>query len=419
MGRLRKLIAGALVVGATVALGACGAAKKAGPGTRTGGEGVVDIYSSLPLTGRSAREGVALLDGIKLALAQAGGRAGGLTVNYISLNDATAAAGGWDPARTAAAARRAASDPRAVYYIGELDSAASKVSIPILNQAGIPQVSPTNAYAGLTVAIPGVTAPGEPQKYFPTGQRTYLRIMPTDIVQAAADLQAMKQAGCARVAVAADGEPYGTGLATLLKLESASYGIDVAGAIGIDPEAPSVRSSAARIKRIAADCFEFAGTVSGAAVQITKDLHAALPNARIFGPDRMCTSSWTSALPTSIDAKIECTRPTLELTAYPGGRAFLAAYRARFGVFRPNPYAIYGYEAMKLGLDTIASLGPDGEVKTDVLKALLALRDRHSVLGTYGFDKNGDTTLRSYGLYRVGANGDPVFHETLTPMKVR
>jgi branched-chain amino acid transport system substrate-binding protein len=70
---------------------------------------------------------------------------------------------------------------------------------------------------------------------------------------------------------------------------------------------------------------------------------------------------------------------------------------------------------MKLGLDTIASLGPEGNNKLAVLKALFALRGRNSVLGTYGFDRNGDTTLKSYGLYRVNGAGDPVFWKTLTP----
>ena len=52
-----------------------------------------------------------------------------------------------------------------------------------------------------------------------------------------------------------------------------------------------------------------------------------------------------------------------------------------------------------------------------MLKALFATKDRQSVLGTYGFDANGDTTLKSYGLYKVGSNGEPVFFKTLTPTK--
>src|SRR5579884_4566003 len=141
----------------------------------------------------------------------------------------------------------------------------------------------------------------------------------------------------------------------------------------------------------------FAGIVSNGGVQITKDVHSAIPTAKIFGPDGMCTSSWTNAkdggVPASIDPLIECTVATQDLSAYPGGKQFLAAYKAKYGPTPPDPYAIYGYEAMKLGLDTIASLGSNGNNKADVLKALFAITARHSVLGTYGFDKNGDTTL--------------------------
>ena len=76
-------------------------------------------------------------------------------MNYQSLDDSTAAAGKWDPGQTAANARKAASDSKAVYYIGEFNSGASEVSIPILNEAGIPQVSPANTYVGLTTNLPG------------------------------------------------------------------------------------------------------------------------------------------------------------------------------------------------------------------------------------------------------------------------
>jgi branched-chain amino acid transport system substrate-binding protein len=70
---------------------------------------------------------------------------------------------------------------------------------------------------------------------------------------------------------------------------------------------------------------------------------------------------------------------------------------------------------MKLGLDTIKGLGDQGSDKAAVLKALLATKDRKSVLGTYGFDQNGDTTLKSYGLYKVGSDHNPEFLKTLTP----
>jgi branched-chain amino acid transport system substrate-binding protein len=161
--------------------------------------------------------------------------------------------------------------------------------------------------------------------------------------------------------------------------------------------------------------------VSNGAVQIAKDVNAALPNAKIFGGDGVCTDSYTAAskggVPAAIAPKIECTVATQNLTAYPGGQTFLSAYKAKYGVSNPDPYAIYGYEVAKLGLDTVASLGAKGNDKAAVRDALFAVTNRQSVLGTYGFNKDGDTTLKAYGLYKVGSNGEPVFLKTITPSK--
>jgi branched-chain amino acid transport system substrate-binding protein len=372
------------------------------------------------MQGSSNVQTIPMVNGMKLALAQAGGKAGKFTVNFTALDDSTAAAGKWDPAQTAANARKVAADPKAVYYIGEFNSGASEISIPILNQAGIPQVSPANTYVGLTTNLPG-SAPGEPQKYYPTGKRTYLRIVPIDSIQGAADLLSMKQAGCTKVAIANDKEAYGAGLAQLIELEKAEYGVTVVSNTGIDPTASNFRSYAQTIKSEGANCFFFSGIVSNSGVQIVKDVNAAIPTAKIFGPDGVCTTAWTQAsqggVPASIDPLMECTVATQDLAAYPGGKAFLAAYKAKYGSADLDPYAIYGYEAMKLGLDTIASLGANGDNKADVLKALFAIKDRQSVIGTYGFDANGDTTLRSYGLYSADKSGDLVFKQTLTPTK--
>ena len=73
---------------------------------------------------------------------------------------------------------------------------------------------------------------------------------------------------------------------------------------------------------------------------------------------------------------------------------------------------------MKLGLSTIAGLGANGDSKSAVLSALFATSNRHSVLGTYSFNKDGDTTLKSIGLYKVGASGNPTFWRTITPARV-
>ena len=201
------------------------------------------------------------------------------------------------------------------------------------------------------------------------------------------------------------------------------YGVTIVSNTGIDPTAANFRSYASTIASQGANCFFFAGIVSNGAVQITKDVNAALPTAKIFGGDGVCTSSLhrrpsQGGVPASLDKLIECTVATQNLNAYPGGKDVPVRVQGRVRQRRdPDPYAIYGYAAMQLGLKTIASLGANGDNKADVLKALFATKDTSSVLGTFGFNKDGDTTLKSYGVYKVGTNGVPVFYETVTPTK--
>jgi branched-chain amino acid transport system substrate-binding protein len=76
----------------------------------------------------------------------------------------------------------------------------------------------------------------------------------------------------------------------------------------------------------------------------------------------------------------------------------------------PDPYAIYGYEAMRLALDAIQR-SQTGE-NADVLKALFATKDRQGVLGTYSIDENGDTTLLDRSLQAV-KNGQLTFVKTV------
>jgi branched-chain amino acid transport system substrate-binding protein len=384
--------------------------------TSGGGGGTVDVYSSLPLQGASKDQTAAMVQGIRLALDQAGGKAGDTTVNYQSLDDSTAQAGNWDPGQVAQNARKVAQDDKAVYYIGEFNSGASAISIPILNQAGIPQVSPANTYVGLTTNEPG-SAAGEPDKYYPTGKRTYLRIVPRDTIQAAALLARMKNDGCKKVALANDKDTYGQGLAKLIELQAPDAGVALTKDVGIDKTASNFRSVASQFKADGADCFLFGGVTANGAVQLYKDVGAALPNAKLYGPDGVCESGFTNpakkGIPAALGKKFVCSVATLDLNSYPGGKEFIDAFKAKYGNANPDPYAIYGFEAMNLGLDTIKGLGDKGTDKAAVLDALFATKDRQSALGTYSFDENGDTTLTDYGIYKVGDDGNPAFESAV------
>ena len=414
-----KMTAGCLVLALALGAAACGSSDDNGGGsTASAGSasGTVDVYSSLPLQGASKDQTNAMVKGMQLALGQANNKAGNVTVDYKSLDDSTAQAGTWDPQQTASNARKAAQDKKAVAYIGEFNSGASAISIPILNQIGMPQLSPANTGVGLTTSDPGSTK-GEPNKYYPTGKRTYARIVPSDTIQSAALITQMKTDGCTKVAVANDKEVYGAGLASLLQIKGKALGVNVVSNTPIQKDSPNFRSYAQKIKGEGAECFIFSGVTANGAIQINKDVAAALPNAKLYGPDGTCESGFTNpakkGIPADIGKRFKCTVATLNLTSYPGGRDFLAAYKAKYGDAHPDPYAIYGYEAMRLVLDTIKAAGSAGTTKEGVLAQLFKTKDRQSVLGTYSIDKNGDTTLTDYGLYKVGSDGNPTYVSTI------
>ncbi len=305
--------------------------------------------------------------------------------------------------------------PKAVYYIGEFNSGASEVSIPILNQAGIPQVSPANTYVGLTTNEPG-SAPGEPQKYYPTGKRTYLRIVPRDTIQAAAGLADDEAGRLHEGRRRQRQDAYGAGLADAARAGEGQVRVDGHRQHGLDPDLAELPRLRLDDQGPGCGLLLLRGIVSTGEVQMIKDVNAALPNAKIFGGDGICSGGVHQPGEGRLPGEHRAADPVHGRDPGPhrairAAGQFLAAYKAKYGASSPDPYAIYGYEAMKLGLDTIAELGPKGNDKAAVLAALFAIKARHSVLGTYGFDSNGDTTLKSYGLYKVGTGRQPAVRQ--------
>ena len=363
----------------------------------------VTVYSSLPLQGAQRPQTTDMVKGIELALEQVGGKAGDITVEYRSLDDSTAQAGSWTPEAVSANARKAAQDDSTGVYIGEFNSGGSAVSIPILNEAGVPQISPANTAVGLTTDEPGAE-PGEPDKYYPSGERTYARIVPKDTIQGAALATLMKEEGCAKVQLLNDKEVYGAGLSRNIENSAKEQGLEIVSNEAIDKNAANYRSLASKAKGAGADCMVYSGITANNAVQIYKDFAAALPDAKLYGPDGVAETGFSDpkegGIPADVAARVKVTVATLSPDEYPEqGRRFFTDFEQKYGVKNPDPYAIYGYEAMRLALDAIERSGTGK--KEDVLKAIFETKDRESVLGTYSIDENGDTSLTDYGIYSI------------------
>ena len=401
---------------ALAGLAACGDDDDADEEPTGSGADSVNVYSSLPLQGAQRLQTLAMVNGIKLALEQRDGKAGRITVKYTSLDDSTAQAGTWTPEATQANARRVAQDDSAIAYIGEFNSGASAISIPLLNEVPIAQISPANTAVGLTSDEPGADE-GEPDKYYPSGERHYLRIVPKDTIQGAALATVMSEDGCRTAGILHDKEVYGAGLARNIESSAKELGLRVAANEGIDPKAPNFRSLASALESMGVDCFVFAGVTPNGAVQLFKDVSAALPDAKLYGPDGVSNPEFFVAdeggIPADVAAKVKVTVATLSPDQYPPeGRRFFEDYMETYGVSSVDPYAIYGYEAMTLVLDTCERLGPDCSDRQAMIDALFQTRGRESVLGTYDIDENGDTTITDYGVYTI-KDGELVFDQTI------
>jgi branched-chain amino acid transport system substrate-binding protein len=380
---------------------ACGSDNKSSGGSTAAGT-TLTIYSSLPLQGTSRGQSEAVINGEKLALEDVGSKVGKYTIKYVSLDDSTPQNPGTaDEAQTAQNARQAVRDKATIFYLGEFNSGGTKVSLPILNKANIPQISPSNTYIGLTTNEPG-SEPGEPQKYYPTGNRTYARVVPRDKIQGAALATVMKEDGCKTATLWNDKSTYGAGLARNIKQSAQGAGVKIENEQGTDKNAPNYRSIASKIT---SDCFVFAGVTGENGVQVYKDVAAAAPNAKLYGPDGVAEEAFTNpkkgGIPSSIAKRVKITVATLGVKDLPSAAATLDKYKQKYNVQTVDPYGIYGYETMALALDALKRAGDQASDRTAVLKALFATQDRQSVLGTYSIDKNGDTSLTDYGLYEI------------------
>ena len=411
------LVVACLVVPAVV-VSACGDSGSGGSG---GGGSVsgknLTIYSSLPLQGTSRDQSLAVINGEKLALDKVSNKVGDFKIKYVSLDDSTAQNPGTaDESQTQQNARKAIRDKTTIFYLGEFNSGGTKVSLPILNKGGIPQISPSNTYVGLTTDEPG-SEPGEPDKYYPTKKRTYARVVPRDKIQGAALATVMKEDGCKTVDIWNDKTTYGAGIAKNIELSVKSQGMTVGNKAGTDRNSPNYKSAASNVK---GDCFIWGGVTGENGVQVYKDVAAANPTAKLYGPDGVAEQAFTDpkkgGIPADVGARLKITVATLGVKDLPSASGVLDSFKQKYGVSTVDPYAIYGYETMALALDVLKRAGAKAGDRAAVVKELFNTKGRQGVIGTYDIDKNGDTTLTDYGLYTV-KGGLPTYEKKIVAAK--
>jgi branched-chain amino acid transport system substrate-binding protein len=393
--RARWLCLAALAAAPGVA--GCGGVGVSGASEATGNQ--LAIYSSLPLQGPAAAISQQIVNAERLALADAGGHVGALKVGYVSLDDSSLTTGRLDPGLTATDAKMAAQDASTIAYLGEFNSAATAVSLPLINAAGILQVSPASPYVGLTSSLNA--GQDEPQRFYPSGRRTFGRLQPGDPAQAAAQAQLMKALGVGRVYVLDDQDPFEIPLAQIVAADAEREGIAVVAHDSVATTAGATfTGEVEKIVQSGAQAVFIAGGAGPGMVALWRQLHNADPRLLLLGSSGMVSESFASEIGAA-SGSTYLTTPVLAPDRYPRSAArVLEHYRRHFGG-EPGPYALYGYEAMSVVLDAIRRAGSRANDRQAVIDRFFSVRNRDSVLGRYSIEANGETTLSRYGVDRV------------------
>lgn len=327
-------------------------------GDASGVEGPVTVYVSLPLTGPASGAGRDASDGARLALEQAGREAGGLEVRARFLDDARGRV--WDPVAVGENARRAVQDTSTAAYIGELDSGPTRASLPITNEAGIPQVSPGAGAVDLTA--PALGYPDSPDRYQPSGEASFARVIPSDAVVATGAIKWLTEHGYTSVAEAPGArDPWAALVVDAFESEARNEGLEIRSPQG--PGSGDAGKGTLRLTEAPGEPFLLIDTATG-----------------------------TIGFSPALEAR----------SLPPRGRRMARDFAGRYGR-EPGPFAAYGYEAMAAVLAALGGRSRDADnFRTAVRDALFEVERPDSVLGAYSLTEVGDTTLCRIQVYEEG-----------------
>ena len=440
----RRLTLGAVaaiaVILALVAAG-CGGSKKSSSTTTSGGGGTGGggsatalpasacspiyyegsgkpqyiIASDLPLQGSGRTQTVQMTEAIKFILKQHNFKAGKYTIGYQSCDDSTAQAGKWASEKCSSNGNAYANNKSVIGVIGTFNSGCAEIEIPILNRAPdgpVGMISPANTYVGLTHSGPG-TAAGEPNKYYPSGKRNYIRIVAADDFQGAADALHTQQLGLKKIYILNDKQAYGLGVATDYRNSLKKLGIPIAGFSAWNSKASSYTGLATQIKQSGADAVFIGGLICENGGKLIKDLSSVLGNnVQLLAPDGFTPISAVVSGAGNASEGIYVSvagEPNEKLGAK--GKAFVKDFGATQSAGNVDPYSAYAAQSAEVLLNAIAN--SDG-TRAGVAAQLLKTKVTDGILGSFSIDANGDTNANPVTIYQI-KGGKQTTYKTITP----
>jgi branched-chain amino acid transport system substrate-binding protein len=429
--RPAPLLAIALAVIAAFALAACGNDDKGNIGdiqavnadcgdVEYAGSGNASklIVSDLPLKGASAERSRQMNDAIVQELARKGWQAGQkIQVAFQACDDSLGSTGEWDEALCRSNAQAYASNPDVIGVIGTYNSGCAAVEIPILNRApsgGIPMVSPGNTFVCLTQPSPSLCAPNEPDRYYPSGSRNYVRVVPNDAVQGAGLATFANENGVHRPYIlrAAD-DPTSSGQADTFKGAAVALGMDVVGTGQWDPKVPEYTNLMNQVKSFGPDAVILAGVLEQNGSQLIRDKVDVLgPNdgaVKLLAFDGFAQEA--TIVNTGPDAQgMYVSIPGKVPGALTGsGDVFVKELRAQIPENAIEAFAPYAGQAAGVLIDAIR----EGQTRSGTIDQLFRTRIEDGIIGTFAITPSGDPAPAPISVQRAADRFAPA--GTITP----
>jgi branched-chain amino acid transport system substrate-binding protein len=358
------------------------------------------IASDFPLQGRRGANSAALNSAIRFILTRHHFRAGKYMVAFQQCDDSSPQTQSGDLTLCASNAKAYAADPSVGGIIGTWNSRCAAIEIPLLNAAPrgpLALVSPGNTGVGLTHAVPG-TAPGEPQRYYPTGKRSFVRLIPSDDFQGVGDAVFAKDLRRRRVYVLDDGESYGIEVAASFTAAARRLHLGIVGRGSWNLDSTEFASVADGVRRARPDAVFLAGLTSDSTGVLLTELRGAIgAKGAIIASDGFSTLSdliatfgraATDGLYVSVPGLV---RPKLG----PVARTILK----QFGTGRPGSGG--PLDAAQAAEVLLAAIAHSDGSRASITRQLFKLRIKKSLLGTFQFDRNGDITLDTITVFQA------------------
>ena len=394
-----------IATSAILVFGACGG------GTSANLNKNIQIAVELPFQGSDKAASDPILDGIRLAVKQSGGKIGDFTItvpNSAVYDDALN--GAHDPQTGANNMTKIVGDPTYVAVIGPVNSGVAKAQIPISNAAGLLQCSPSNTNTALTV--------GDAAKALRTKPNNYIRVVTNDGIQgpaaAAYIITVLKKKS---VYIIDDTETFGKGIADSFEADFIARG----GTVVKHDAAPKTTQDYVSImtaaKALNPESIYFGGvTATGGARILLAAAQVGLGDIPFVGPDGINDGSGETK-DSFLNLGAAQAKNAYSTLAGPGtfeGKAkFDADYKAEYGKDATG-YAGQGYACTQVVLDAIKRAIATKPTSDAALREAVRVAATDSTyeytlnVGKVTFDANGDTSQLIVSIYSVdqaGANG--------------